>query len=310
MHQAHNIAWDSLTAHLIFISENPAVTPRRTGFFPRGLPTQAKSLNHFARTIATTVREFSDTERAKYPPRYDTPLRGQLFSDTILSRYSDLHFPSVTAQNQLIENWIERAGSPPSYSTSQGDLADVVKVLIAENQMDQLLMLAQHPRVPLIELHSLSWGHSFGWNHLMDWALEAYIFFSVLLSKPELHADGRYKLMTEYRWVCRKLTCSADYDAQTLPHREFFWGSLERAVGEEEFDPLGDSNKLHEYLKMCFRLLCRYDMLVRECGRTVDWEGCVARTVGYLWNTKVDYVYDEKGDYVYNEKGDTVIRFA
>ncbi|KAJ7042675.1 hypothetical protein C8F04DRAFT_85967 [Mycena alexandri] len=303
MHQAHNIAWDSLTAHLIFISENPAVTPRRTGFFPRGLPTQAKSLNHFARTIATTVREFSDTERAKYPPRYDAPLHGQLFSDTILSRYSDLRFPSVTAKNQLIENWIERAGSPPSYSSSQGDsVADVVKVLITENQMDQLLMLAQHPRVPLIELHWLSWGHSFGWNCLMDYALEAYIFFNVLLSKPELHADGRYKLMTDYRRVCRRSTFSSDYDAQTFPHREFFWGSMERAVGEEEFDTLGDSNKLHEYLKMCFGLLYRYDMLVRECGRTVDWEECVAYTVEYLWNTKVDRVQDEKGG--------TVTRFA
>ncbi|KAJ7785870.1 hypothetical protein B0H16DRAFT_1488319 [Mycena metata] len=303
MHQAHNIAWDSLTANLIFISENPAVTPRRTGFFPRELPTQGKTLGHFSRTLASTVREFSDTERAKYPPHFDAPLRGQLFSDTILSRYADLPYPSVTAKSQSIEDWVEWAGSPPSYSTSQGNLADVVKVLIAENQMDQLLMLAQHPRVPLFDLHQLSWGHSFGWDHLRDWALEAYIFFNVLLSKPELHTDDRYKSITEYRWLCRKLTYPTDYDAQTFPHRQFFWGSaVPPAVREEEFDPLGDSNKLHEYLKMCFRLLYRYDMLVRECGQTVDWEGCVACAVAYLWNIKTDYAQDEKGD--------TVIRFV
>ncbi|KAJ7184354.1 hypothetical protein C8R46DRAFT_1063820 [Mycena filopes] len=298
MHQTHNIAWESLTENLIFISENKSLFD----LFSRGLPTQANSLNHFARTLATTVRQFSDTERAKYPAHYDAPLTGQLFSDAILSRYSALPYSSVEPRNQLLENWIQRAGEPPAYSTAQGDLADVVKVMIAENQMDSLLMLARHPRVPLIRLHSMGWGHSFGWDHLMHWALEAYIVFNVLLSKVELHADERYKAMRSYQRMCRMLTLSTDYDAHTYPHREFLWGSLEHYVREEDLDPLGDSNKLHEYLKTCFRLLYRYDMLVRECGRTVDWESHVAGTVGTLWRLK--------GDYVTNEEGDTVIRFA
>ncbi|KAK7064597.1 hypothetical protein R3P38DRAFT_2390912, partial [Favolaschia claudopus] len=279
MHQSHNIAWDSLTSNLAFIFENPAVTPRRTDFFPRGPPStvQVNSLNHFARTVATTVRAFSDTERAKYPAHHDVPVQGKLFSDSILSKYSDLPFPSVTARNQLIETWIERAGLDSSYSTSQGDLADVVKVLLAENELDQLLMLANHPQVPLRDLHYLSWGHSFGWNHTMHWALEAYIFFNVLLSKSELHADSRYKSMKSYQGIIGKLTMSMDYDAQTFPHREFFWGAPERGLGyNDSLEPLADPEKLHEYLKTCFRLLYRYDVLARECGISVDWEGDVA----------------------------------
>ncbi|KAJ7139715.1 hypothetical protein C8R44DRAFT_605225 [Mycena epipterygia] len=296
MHQTHNIAWDSLSSNLTFIAENKAVTPHRTDFFPRRLASQANSLNHFSRTIARTIREFSDTERAKYPACYSAPLSGPVFSASVLSRYSDLPFSSVTAKNQLIENWIERAGQEPTYSTSHGDLADVAKILLAENEMAQLLMLAQHPRVPLANLHSLCWGHSFGWDHVAQWALEAYIFFNVLLSMPELLADGRYKSMNSYREVIGLVTGSGDYDAQSLPHREFFWGAMDTWVPTDAVDPLADTNKLHEYLKMCFRLLYRYDVLARECGleQHLDWEGIVAQTVGYLWKMKVDYIEDDK----------------
>jgi hypothetical protein len=244
MPQSHNIAWDSLTSNLTFIAENPVVTPRRTDFFPRGLPSQANSLNHFARTVATTIRTFSDTERAKYPTRFDAPLQGKLFPDSVLERYSSIPASSVTLKSQLIEHWIERAGPTTSYiGSGQGDLADVVKVLLAENQLDQLLMLAHHPRIPLHELQQLSWG--------LNWALEAYIFFNVLLSKPELHAEGRYKSMGSYTSALRMLTNSTGYDVQTFPHREFF-GALDDGGNVERADPLADFNKLHEYLKMCF----------------------------------------------------------
>ncbi|KAJ7456572.1 hypothetical protein FB451DRAFT_608884 [Mycena latifolia] len=301
MHQTHNIAWTSLSSNLTFISENKAITPRRTDLFPRCLASQASSLNHFTRTVATTIRKFSDTERAKFPAHYNAPSSGPLFSAELLGRYCDLPFPSVTAKNQLLENWIERAGPTPEYSTRHGDLADVVKVLIAENEMDQLLMLAQHPRVPLANLHYLSWGHSFGWDHVAQWALEPYIFFNVLLSKPELLADGRYKSMSSYKHVVGMVTGSGDYDAQSFPHREFFWGSLDKWAHIDTLDPLGDTNQLHEYLKMCFQLLYRYDTLARECGLKVDWEGIVARTINYMWKVKVEYI---------EVKGDWITRFA
>ncbi|KAJ7462804.1 hypothetical protein B0H11DRAFT_97919 [Mycena galericulata] len=295
MHQTHNIAWDNLSSNLIFIQENPATTPRRTDLFPRqSVASQANSLSHFARTVESTIRRFSDTERTKFPAQYDAPLTGPVFSIRILARYSCLNYPSVNAKNQLIESWIARAGPEMTYTTSQGDLADVVKVLLAENEMDQLLMLAQHPSVPLAQLHFLSWGHSFGWNHAMHWALDAYIFFNVLLSKPELHKNGRYKSMQSYKQVVSMLVGSGDYDAQSFPHREFFWGGLESYVPIDDFDPLGDANKLHEYLKTCFRLLYQYDMLARECGVRLDWEGSIAQAVQRMWKLKVDYIEDEE----------------
>ncbi|KAJ7066432.1 hypothetical protein C8F01DRAFT_1123228 [Mycena amicta] len=225
MHQAHNISWASLSSNLVFIDENRRITPHRTDLFPRELPTQSKSLNHFANTLASTIREFSATERAKYPAKFSAPTEGPVFSDALLSQYCDLYFSSVTVENQRLENWLERAvyyhdrdghrdGQPhsPSYSTSQGDLADVVKVLLAENELETLLMLANHPRIPLQNLHSLSWGHSFGWNHQRDWALQSYIFFNVLLSKPELLENGRYKTMAGYKNTILHVTGSGDYD--------------------------------------------------------------------------------------------------
>jgi hypothetical protein len=264
MPQSHNIAWDSLTSNLTFIAENPVVTPRRTDFFPRGLPSQANSLNHFARTVTTTTRTFSDTERAKYPTGFDAPLQGKLFPDSILERNSRIP-ASVTPKSQLIEYWIEHAGPTPSYNTGQGDLADVMKVLLEKNQLDQLLMLAHHPRIPLHELQQLSWG--------LNWALEAYIFFNVLLSKPELHADGRYKSMGSYTSALCMLTNSTGYDVQTFPHREFFFGALDDGGNVERADLLADFNKLHEYPKMCFRLLYRYSMMCSHANVGSIWIG-------------------------------------
>ncbi|KAJ7348247.1 hypothetical protein DFH08DRAFT_999896 [Mycena albidolilacea] len=260
MHQSHNIAWDSLTSNLTFIAENPALTPRRTDFFPRGLPSQANSLNHFARTVATTIRTFSDTERAKYPTKFDAPVEGKLFPDSILK----------------LNRALDRVGG----ANTVVDLADVVKVLLAENQLDQLLMLAHHPSIPLVHLHRLSGGHGFGWERVID----AYIFFNVLLSKPELHADGWYKSMQSYKYM---LINSTDYDAWTFPHCKFFFGVVDSGGNRESADPLADFNKLHEHLKMCFQLLYRYDMLARECGVDLDWESEVAATVGWMWKVKL-----------------------
>ncbi|KAJ7066435.1 hypothetical protein C8F01DRAFT_1019723, partial [Mycena amicta] len=296
MHQAHNISWASLSSNLVFINENRRITPHRTDLFPRELPTQGKSLNHFANTLASTIREFSATERAKYPAKFSAPTEGLVFSDALLSQYGDLpHYSnSVTVNNQRLENWLERAvyyddgqSHSPSYSNSQGDLADVVKILLAENELETLLMLANHPRIPLQNLHSLGWGHSFGWNHQRDWALQSYIFFNVLLSKPELLENGRYKTMAGYKNTILHVTGSGDYDAQAYPHREFFWGSNLKTsrnvfVPVDELDPLADPEKLHEYLKMCFRLLYQYDVLAQESGVRVHWGSEIAGTVSSL----------------------------
>ncbi|KAF7306403.1 hypothetical protein MIND_00431500 [Mycena indigotica] len=289
MHQSHNIAWNALSSNLVFVKDNRSVTPHRTDLCPLGLPTQAKALSHFARTLESAIIEFSTTERAKYPKAFPLPDDAVLIPDDILTRYCDIPFSSITRENQQLKEWLAQAQDRDSslhYSTSQGDFADVVKVLLAENEMETLLMLARHPKVPLQDLHYLSWGHSFGWNHICHWALPSYIFFNVLLPKPELLENDKYRSLRSYPYAIRMATGSGDYDAQAYPHRAFFWGSFHRDKPVEESDPLSDPEKLHEYLKMCFRLLYRYDMLAKECGLKVDWEGEIATAVQWLWDVK------------------------
>jgi hypothetical protein len=129
MHQSHNIAWESLLSNLVIIRENPAVTPRRTDLFPRNLPSQAKSLTHFARTLATAIKTFSETERTKYvspadaalyPPtqaNWGWALYMYLFYNALLS-YPELHaddqYQSLGCFKQLLgmqwafEHWAEK----------------------------------------------------------------------------------------------------------------------------------------------------------------------------------------------------------
>ncbi|TFK63080.1 hypothetical protein BDN72DRAFT_726763, partial [Pluteus cervinus] len=234
MHQEHNIAWNTLASHMEFIRDNPRLTPRRTDIFTQRRPGRGKALNYFKNTLVDTISTFSDTERAKYTPvdvlHADTarapPLTGKLYPDSLIDKYPEFLDPG----NQLIENWIAaaransvlRGGSPPfMFNTGNGSLADVVKVLIHENQMETLLMLAHHPMIPLKDLHNLSWGHHFGWSRVMESCINAYLFIN-LSAAMGLLADGRCMETRFSQGIVRYLTSTMDYDGQQIPHREFF----------------------------------------------------------------------------------------
>src|SRR5450432_3637699 len=191
MHQDQAIPWQTVAAHLIYIHENPHLTPRRSDLFSRRLPTQTKSLHYFVRALASTIHSFSATERAKYLERLALRDSGKLYPDELLSSAagvagSDAYsLKPLNSENQVIEFWIDRAEvNGGHYNTSNGDLADATKALFAANEMGPLLMLAQHPKVPLGDLRRLSWGHSFGFNYVATTALTAYIFFNVLEATP------------------------------------------------------------------------------------------------------------------------------
>ncbi|KAJ7444459.1 hypothetical protein FB451DRAFT_75835 [Mycena latifolia] len=205
MHQAHNIAWDAVSANLIFIHENPSVTPRRTDLFPRGLASQANSLNHFARTLGTTIRKFSNTERTKYPTPNAAPFE----------RTTELK---------------------------------------------------------------------------MSWALFMYLFYNVLLSRPELHADDRYQSLGFFR-RCVQIQMAFEHSAD----HGIVWGPRETEGLNATVKPLRDINELHEHLKAWFRVLYRYDMMEQMAGRSVDWEGNVALNVRWLWGFPMESVCDEDG---------------
>jgi hypothetical protein len=172
----------------------------------------------------------------------------------------------LNEENQWIKYWIASAKPENSYRTSNGDLADVVKILIHENQLSTLLMLAQHPEIPLHSLYNLSWGHHFGFSRVAESALHAYIFFN-LTSATGILSDGKYKEADEYPRLVSSLTDSMDYDGQQVPHRIFFnefripggkWDRLP-AVHQDLF-------RLRKYVKELFAMLYRFDVVTRECG--------------------------------------------
>ncbi|RXW14214.1 hypothetical protein EST38_g11637 [Candolleomyces aberdarensis] len=167
MHQEHNIPWTLLSKHIKFVREHKGYTPCETGFFVKnpfpssssalsfesslstevGLGTSqsqlAKDLNHFTRVFISTIRTFSETERAKYPSQeciqsQESPPEGQvIYSDELKALYPEF----LDDKKQKIESWISRVhrsegevagGSKKeqgTYFTSHGDLADVVKIL-------------------------------------------------------------------------------------------------------------------------------------------------------------------------------------
>ncbi|GLB40691.1 hypothetical protein LshimejAT787_0805620 [Lyophyllum shimeji] len=279
MHQEHTIPWNALASNFKFSRDDPHFTPRRTALFPRNLPNQAQALNHFVRVLQTTITTFSETERAKYPASFDAPTSGRLFSDELRARYPEF----LDEKNQRIEHWIERVHAYEDahkiqYWLNHGDLADVVKILIDENQMQPLLMLARHPQVPLGTLCHLSWGHHFGFSRVMESALLAYVLLNLFAALDILRDDGGYLEMGIYRYMVRTSTEEdMDYPAQQLPHCAYLNALPENpATGLPEVHH--DFAGLKQYVKTMFALLYRYDMVVRECGRDPEWESEI-RTV-------------------------------
>ncbi|KAG5646138.1 hypothetical protein DXG03_004377 [Asterophora parasitica] len=303
MHQEHTIPWNSAAANFKFYRDNAHFTPRRTALFARNLPTQGQTLNHFVRILNNTIETFSKTERAKYPASFHAPVSGPLFSDEVRDRYPEY----LNERNQYIEYWIARARTRSShghsargYTTSDGDLADVVKVLFHENQMQTLLMLAHHPQVPLSTLRNLSWGHHFGFSRVMESALHAYVLLNIFMATGTL-MGGEYLETREYKTMLAMSTHGMDFPAQQLPHREYL-NALPVAGSSALPEVHRDLSALKEYLKKMFSLLYRYDMVVRECGLDSDWEAHVVGLFGHsiAAGVKIEYLtIDGKGAWLF-----------
>ncbi|KAG6907337.1 hypothetical protein DXG01_009383 [Tephrocybe rancida] len=283
MHQEHNIPWNALALNFKFIRDNPRYTPRATGIFARALPIQAATLNHFTRVLHTTITTFSATERQKYPASFPAPPSGFLFSDELRDRHPEF----LNERNQSIEFWISSAQNGRTlgklgYSTRNAELADVVKVLVSENEMETLLMLARHPQIPLGALKNLSWGHHFGFSRISESALHAYVEIN-LWAAMGLLEGGEYLELESYRRMLWNSTNSGDYPGHEVPHRAY----LNALPPDETIAPPLSLPLLHhdlaglkEYLKTNFALLYRYDMLMKECGLDAYWEGNITMLFG------------------------------
>jgi hypothetical protein len=56
------------------------------------------------------------------------------------------------------------------------------------------------------------------------------------------------------------------------------------------FDPRADIPALADYLKWCFAMLYRYDMLLNECGLDSNWEREIVDVLNRIWEFDLPYI--------------------
>jgi hypothetical protein len=306
MHQEHNIPWNILASNVQFVRENRCFTPRQTGYFARNLPTQGKALTHFAKSIESAIPMFAKTERAKYPESIPPPLSGKIFSDELRDQYPEF----LNEKNQLIKYWIFRARkvdtwSNPggeskvfyAYDSFDGDLCEAVCTLFHAKALPSLLMLAQHPKIPLQGLRLIPHGYQPGFEGVVIFALRPYIFFNLAAAAGTLRTGEYLKMMT----YMSGFSPASLFPSQTLPHREFF-GNPWAGTWVGQLDPARlpiphhDLPGLREYLNTLFSLLYSYDVVMRECGQDPQWEKevvCAIRST--VIRVKTEYVKIDDG---------------
>lgn len=260
MHLDHKIPWNTASTHFDLIRCNRRFTPHRTDLFPRHKPSESTDLNHFRRVFIATIREFSTTEQSK--PLSPTS-SDKLISDSLLSyperKYglglhetnSALHNP-LSAKHQNVQYWISCAGTQeePTYTSSDGDLSDAVKMLIiiaasangsdteakerSREAISALHALSHHPQIPVHTLANIHWGHGFGVELVADFALEAYILINLVdavLSRSRsnsgtsMEKEASLLEMDSFRNFISKALPDYDYPTQNIPHRAF-WNKL------------------------------------------------------------------------------------
>ncbi|KAH6883651.1 hypothetical protein BKA70DRAFT_1125868 [Coprinopsis sp. MPI-PUGE-AT-0042] len=298
MHQSHNIPWSIFAEHTKFEAHQPAFPQRPPQLVARGRTGQAKALNYFVRTFVSTLEEFSKTERSKYRPssEYRFPTTGDIFSDEVRAKHSQ----NLNDWNQKIENWIEARRHNPThgvgprfdgyyYDWNDNDLVRVIPSLVAQNNMDPLLMLANHPDVPIHTLFRYRpFGHELtNLSRVVAPALSSYLLFNILYATGDLD-NGNWKRM---RWFELSSFPVPDWDlpAEHISHQQFL--SLSKAAPTKAGEVVEDLQRpdyqvLHDDLKREFALLYRYDMFLREMGVESPWQdeimNIIAMEVGGL----------------------------
>jgi hypothetical protein len=288
MHQSHNIPWGVFAEHTKFVACQPSFSNRPPQLLSRGKLGQAKALNHFVQKFISTLEEFSKTERKKYrlSSEFTFPTSGDLFSDDFKSKNPAL----LNRGYQNIESWIRPAKldghcdiHEKSFSVFDWERIAVITALISENDMDTLLMLANHPNIPLQTLFSYaSLAHEqTGLFKVMETTVSAYLFFNITSATGDLD-NGNWKRMAWY--VNRMHTPSPDWDypADKITHRGS-WNAVSASgygsnAASDDHHP--DYETLHEDLKRDFELMYRWDMLLREMGKKSPWQAEIVRILG------------------------------
>jgi hypothetical protein len=148
------------------------------------------------------------------------------------------------------------------------------------------LTLARHPDTPIRTLNQLSWGHSFGLEYAATTPLGVYLLLNFLsaassttpTSKSQPQTPSELMALPSYQRLLPWATGTMDYDAQNMLQWRYFG-----VGGKTANEVFADVKKQKEYMRECWEVFYRYDMLMRECGMEVDWEILVCRELYEIW---------------------------
>ncbi|TLD11326.1 hypothetical protein PgNI_05347 [Pyricularia grisea] len=221
-HQAHALPWNSLASQVKYTVSYHA-EPQRKDIFSVDKPNQAKEVDYFCRALAKRIREFSETERAKFPPKEEYQKRAKAWKsgpdakkvypnkqdlDCQAPADADFWFHQRLWGNprlQEIDKWlnhqygsridqgdtlklmmIEAVGMKPAFSSRiEAGAAEKLQ----REMMDSLLLLANHPDADIPSLVNMHHGHHFGLSRVAEEGIRGYVYMNLLMAMWENGSD-------------------------------------------------------------------------------------------------------------------------
>ena len=314
MHQDHNIPWSIFEAHYrassyecenCLIQECSRVPFHRCPTIvleSRNLPNQSSQLLHWMKCFIRTIREFSKTERAKYPSDISWPPDKALLHSKFASEYAVsrslpenldmllLHDmdPAVTLAALPLEKWPAQLDQRP-WAGRHLPPANLVKILLDDDKPLELLKLA---RTGMIGGNAYDCGqsHQQGWRAATELALQAYIALNVIGAVPGLQPAHEKGMRWNYvRAFASKAFQPKDHDCQRWAHWKEW---LEFADGDPvrmwvgNWNPFKNKEVLEKYLKKCFRILYLSAMVAAESGFDIIWGEMIGAELRFALDLK------------------------
>lgn len=198
---------------------------------------------------------------------------------------SDARYGSWIEGGEMIKIlMMEAAAAPPALSAESKDPeCEGLK----REAMETLLLMANHPKMKILGLRHMHWGHHFGVSRVAEEAVAAYIYLNLIIAMREGGSNvcdlvdtgeekrRNYMECASYRRLLCRVAGSYDGDAQTLVHRVFLLGDAGEPFGHggvPNRDILEDIDGVRDYLKGIWRIMVTYDVVVREVGGDPAWE--------------------------------------
>ena len=311
MHLDHKVPWNLVCSHLKVFQPPP---PEEQSRYPPRLPDlrarnqsrQCSDLNHFARVLASVIREFSATERRKYSTEeLDSFPSDKICTDTWRDDHIDQgDILEFSPEMQRFSVWVKQCRYYPSpYAASVKALLDP-QGLDAQKNMMNLLRLARRPEINFRGLDHCGQNCEHGVSAIAEITLQTYIYLNVVGCLP---AEQRQNIQM---WECNSKVVlatmsSRDYSSQQILHHRFWshsccWDENDRHLTRMRkvpyyghIDWFADMSKLKDYLSVCFEMLVRYDCVMKEAGLDVDWVQLIIDWTPLPFDKKLVYTGEE-----------------